>query len=490
MIPGRQIGNPGWRRWPVLGTALLLFAALSATRADADLWGHVRFGLDILRDRTLPTIDPYSFTQDRPWINHEWLSEIQMALAYRGLGSAGIALLKGSLASVVFFLVWNSLTGVRAEVRVGVLVLVALGTIHMTATLRPQLWSLLSMTVLCRTLVRGDMRSLAWVLPVLFALWANLHGGWVVGFGVLGAWAVGDSLRNFRGIRPWVGIGSACLLATLATPYGWRLWEFLFETVRVGRRIDEWGPLWITPWLNWLPWFAGVAGAIWVALRWSDDRKWSAALVLAMLAYGSARVMRIESLFVVAGAIVLAPALRARWPAPPIDLARQSWQKPAVALILFAVLVGASWRLGRWSLGCVPVLAGWAPELEPVEMLKSAQPGRLVTHFNWGEYALWHLAPLLRVSIDGRRETVYSDRRLAEYQSILSGGREGLAALAVWRPEYVWLPTSSRVTREWLMSSGYRLDFDSGKSFIATRGTLPPLRQPSQSFPRQRCFPR
>jgi hypothetical protein len=36
--------------------------------------------------------------------------------------------------------------------------------------------------------------------------------------------------------------------------------------------------------------------------------------------------------------------------------------------------------------------------------------GNLGVHFDWGEYVIWHLGPRVKVSIDGRRETVYSDR--------------------------------------------------------------------------------
>ena len=45
---------------------------LSFTSADPDLWGHVRFGMDILRDGHTRHIDTYSFASDRPWVNHEW----------------------------------------------------------------------------------------------------------------------------------------------------------------------------------------------------------------------------------------------------------------------------------------------------------------------------------------------------------------------------------------------------------------------------------
>jgi hypothetical protein len=38
----------------------------------------------------------------------------------------------------------------------------------------------------------------------------------------------------------------------------------------------------------------------------------------------------------------------------------------------------------------------------------SGASGNLAVFFNWGEYAIWHLAPQFRVSSDGRRETVYT----------------------------------------------------------------------------------
>ena len=75
--------------------ALLVGAlyVLSLTTVDPDLWGHVMFGHDIVTQGSVQTIDPYSFTSNRPWINHEWLSELQMGLAWKAGGTAGLALL-------------------------------------------------------------------------------------------------------------------------------------------------------------------------------------------------------------------------------------------------------------------------------------------------------------------------------------------------------------------------------------------------------------
>ncbi len=84
-----------------------LVTAWLASRAtvDPDLWGHVRFGLDLLAMGRLTAVDPYSFTQDVPWINHEWLSELLFALAFREGGVVGLLLLKTVLlVSAAWFL--------------------------------------------------------------------------------------------------------------------------------------------------------------------------------------------------------------------------------------------------------------------------------------------------------------------------------------------------------------------------------------------------
>ena len=58
----------------------ILFVILLRTIADPDLWGHLRFGLDMVAARAIITTDPYSYvTTEQIWINHEWLTEVLMA---------------------------------------------------------------------------------------------------------------------------------------------------------------------------------------------------------------------------------------------------------------------------------------------------------------------------------------------------------------------------------------------------------------------------
>ena len=76
------MSDPSRAQWWVrLVVFVFLAIAVARTVADVDLWGHVLFGRDIVNQREIPVTDPYSFTSDRPWTNHEWLAESIMYLS-------------------------------------------------------------------------------------------------------------------------------------------------------------------------------------------------------------------------------------------------------------------------------------------------------------------------------------------------------------------------------------------------------------------------
>lgn len=463
----------------------IAFALALITRADADLWGHLRFGLDLLETGRLTAVDPYSFTQDKPWTNHEWLSEIQMAWAYRAGGTTGLLVLKAGLVWGAFALAWRALCGAALTARLAAMVLLVMGTIHMTSSVRPQIWTFVGVALLCAALPTAR-RGIRWWLPVLFIIWVNSHGGWIVGLGVLGVWAAAEVWQVPDQRKHWAGLTAACVAATLVNPYGLGLWSFIATTVRLTRTIDEWQSLWTTPVLNWVPWVVGIAGIVWMWGRGTPNRL-PIGLTLAMLGYAAARVLRIESLFVLAAVMLLAPAVVARWPRQRSPLPERLIA--GMALAVFVASIPASIWISRRALGCVPIIGTWIPDVEAMTALRQAEPGRIVTPFNWGQYALWHLGPRLRVSMDGRRETVYTDRRLLEHDAILAGAPEGLATLEQWQAEYVWLPAWSEKTAAWLAGHGYRMDVETPRSRVAVRADRPKLPAVESRSGVRPCFP-
>jgi hypothetical protein len=70
----------------------------------------------------------------------------------------------------------------------------------------------------------------------------------------------------------------------------------------------------------------------------------------------------------------------------------------------------------------------------------------MITWFNWGEYVIWHFGPDLQVSMDGRRETVYTEATLQAHRRFLQQGFAAWPALEIKNPDYIWLPRAVPVT--------------------------------------------
>jgi hypothetical protein len=457
-------------------------------QTDPDLWGHVRFGLDFLSNRALLRIDSYSFTQDVPWVNHEWLSELFMAAAYQSAGAVGLALLKGTLVLLIFFIVLRAYDGASALLTGAVLILLAAGTGRVTLTLRPQLWSLLALAIECRWLSGGPRRWWLIAFPALFMLWVNVHGGWIVGAAILATWIVWNFLSGHSARASLAGVALLSMLSTLVNPYGWHMWQFLGATVRMTRPIAEWQPLFTTPWFAWIPWF-GVSLVV-VACVFATKRPPVVFMVIAgALALASFRVERVSPFYVVATLIFLSPTLISRWPSrfrrfDPI--ARRT------ARLLSGVLLGVCLVFAvitAKAASCITIgRESWVPDRVAGRALADASiSGRMVTWFDWGEYAIWHLSPAIRVSLDGRRETIYSDAVLKNHDEMDAATPQGLAYLQSLDPDYVWLPASLTKVRSWLSTHGYRIDIDTPRSFVAVRASLPVVQ--AGEAPLSACFP-
>jgi len=431
-----------------------VFTALLKTNSDPDLWGHLRFGLDALAARRLTTIDPYSYTSDIPWLNHEWLSEVTIAVAYRAFGPAGLIMVKIALTVGAFALLAPVLRRAPELWRWPSAFLAVLGIVPIALTVRPQLWTMFFVVLLCRIL--NGTPSRRWVLPFVLVVWANVHGGWIVGVGIVWLWSLVESVAGAKG-RPslWItlGVPLACTLATLVNPYGVRLWIFIAETVRLSRaNIVEWQPVWresigtVVLWLLAVGWTA-------VAIRRATVWRPQAFAVLAVFAFASLRVNRLLPLFIPMSIVLLLPYVQQ-------PLAVRAW--PRGRLLVDVALICTGVLLLAWpgSTGCIRMQGSWLPDIDAARALAAARPtGRMATWFDWGEYAIWHFGPAAKVSIDGRRETAYSDDQLARQVAIAFGEPAGLEELARSAPEYVWLPTArSERTRGWLRAHNYRID--------------------------------
>jgi len=481
----------------------VLLAVVAFTRTDPDLWGHVRFGLDVLRDGALQTADPYSFTSDRQWVNHEWAAELLSGVAFTAAGGAGLVVLKLMVIGAALLLLNRALhlDGILSGRRrdwVGALAVVT--TVQQAHHIRPQIFSLLFFALLLTCLMSSaDATRRRWLLgvPVLFAVWANFHGGWIVGGGVLVLWAMASFVAASPGDRGRISglllaVGAASLTATLVNPYGVGLWRFLWETVGFDRAdIGEWQPVYAMDPSVWIIWILTATLAALAFFRGRSSLQLTRVLTVSALAIGSFFVNRLLGFFALSTAMLFGAALlgaartrTTRTEEVPAGGARVAGLVISSVMViggLLAIFVNAS---------CIRIDSRNAPEPGALAALRNQHGGnRLLVWFDWGQYAIWHLAPSMRVSIDGRRETVYSaslQNRHLRFFFDAPGGADLARDLAA---DYVWIPSALPAARR-LKESGWGVLYEGERSVIFTRPGLPPspVAAPT-TLARARCFP-
>lgn len=478
----------------VAGLAVGVLLVVATTRADVDLWGHVRFGLDTLRSGHIDRIDPYSFTSDRMWLNHEWLSELVMAIAWQRAGNAGLVALKLACIAASLGFLYATLRRSETSGRTSILLLglALVGILPRVNHVRPQLFSVVLFAALILIFTRAERAThrAAWTVPLL-ALWANLHGGWIVGLGTVGLWSVAHAWdRRAVGARALTGLVwcGAAAAATLLNPYGAGLWRFLLETVGLGREaITEWAPLWTNPPLLAL-WamFAGIG--VFAATRSTPAPSAAALVIPAAWGVLSVRVSRLDAFFALAVIGMLGPRLDPYLRGPATGMAPVTARLRALvaaAVVALALSIPAA----RRPLTCIGLYDPWWPEPGAVRfMQQQGLSGRVVTFFRWGEYGIWHMPPGMKVSLDGRRETVYSDALVRGHLELYAGTPVGLQFLDGLNADYVWFPRALPVTSS-LEARGWIRIFAGAQSILLARQARPGAEAPAAPDEGRRCFP-
>lgn len=272
-----------WFRRGLVGAILLAAAvAISPSLADPDLWGHVEYGRDVLRAGRLPETTTYSFVAEGyPWFNHENIAEIAFAIGADTIGPVGLLIVKCLLGVGAIFLMLRYASRRGAGIiTIGAVLLLVAVNLAFHWSVRPQLFTYTFFTLmlallgwcfqgwenawqlpwLSKTLGSADQPPLTysvprlkwlWLLPPLFTIWVNAHGGFVAGFCILAAYLGMRSIELManRGVAAWglvlrfAMMLAACGLATFITPYGPMYQFWLFYDLFLPRpEIVEWWP--------------------------------------------------------------------------------------------------------------------------------------------------------------------------------------------------------------------------------------------------------
>ena len=239
----------------LLGSVLVVTLSLFISgEQDPDFWWHIRIGRWMLDNSRLPSTDIFTFTvPTHVWTDHEYLTEILMWLVYNATGVTGLAIGFGLLTWAGFWLMYRQ---VRRQPWVIIGLGLALGAIAGSPIWGPRA-QMITFFLSCLELywlqgyLSGRSRSIQ-LFPLVMVLWANLHGGWVIGFVWLGValvaelvgWAWNRENPAHRAHVRFLAIITAfSVVAVAATPHGFSLYPYPFETqgsVAQQRLIVEW----------------------------------------------------------------------------------------------------------------------------------------------------------------------------------------------------------------------------------------------------------
>ena len=469
----------------ILVTFLALCAMATRAVVDTDLYWHLAAGRYIVETRSVPTVDPFSSTMlGRPWVDIYWLAQVGWYLLYQAFGPAGLSLLVTALVMVSLLLVWKQLSGpVFLRALILILVAVVSGPVW---TARPHLMTYLltAATAYLVYLYKWKQTDRLWVIPLVFVLWVNVHGGYISGFMLLGAVLAGEianralgfsgpevlSLKRWRKLLIITLISGAALLIN---PYTFDALLLPFKTVNIGVLqdfIQEWAsPNFHELYQQPLVW---MLLATLVVIGWSGRRlDASDAAVLVVFAYISFLARRNVGLF----ALVCAPVLsrhataligQYRW-----GQRRLSNGSPILNWII-VVVIGLAALLKMWvplaptlqqqaEAKILPVdAANWIAQQQPV--------GPMFNSYNWGGYLLWRLWPQYPVYTDGRTD-LYDNAFLQEYLTVLTGSADTPTLFDERGIKLVVVEQESRLAAQLLESDDWQEVYRDDVAAILTR---------------------
>jgi hypothetical protein len=446
---------PRWQTtatWLCLGCAVVTLFGLWPL-AGLDLWMHLTLGRWIWAHGWVPSSDPFSYiTEGQPFIAHSWLAEVVLYLVEQNAGTVGLMLLRFGLIGVALMAALKTARLFKAPwPAVMLLAPFVLGLMWSRLECRPQLFTSVFLAVALWLIVsvHTGQRSWRWlwVLPPLYALWINLHAGWVQGVVLLVAITGALVLMEMR--RRWLGRGPTsqlplwamalvlvgCLLALFINPYGARLIPLPIEMEAGWVRALT--PEWQSPWprAGWrlvgggafvdmrplfLSYAALLAGVLYVTgRRWRTVDLVPLCLMALWLALSLWHLRAVLDTVLITAPLVAA-SLPSEWRARP-----------------WPVLVGSGLMIGLTVMGLWSAHAVWSAPLEggfrwsrsePVCLLSTVErlglSGRFFT--TRADALLWRFHPSVRV--DYTWEYVAGAVRTAERQAAWKDGAGGLHA--------------------------------------------------------------
>ena len=237
------------RLWLIVVLGAIGLMALARVPSAIDLAYHVKVGELMVAEGALPRTDALAWTTaGRPWLDQNWGAQLVLYGIWRLGGFPLVVVVNALVAVATWVLVAAACRRRTANLRLNAgAVLAGYAATAATVSARPQMFSLLLFAVELYLLEAARTRPrAALAIPLLMPLWANLHGAFVVGVGLLAIEVAAAVWRRDRsGAVRYLLVTAASVAGLLVNPWGVGVLGYAISlpTNRVvSKLITEWAP--------------------------------------------------------------------------------------------------------------------------------------------------------------------------------------------------------------------------------------------------------
>ena len=457
-------------KWLLISFLLaFLFSRTASAGVDLDLWHELALAKEVLLTGHVPWEDHFAYTPKLDIVvHHEWGAGVIALLMTKAFGPGGLLVVKFSLIFGLAGVCWNTSRRRGASALATGLVAglaIVLGD-YSFATVRAQMYSYLLTGFLLWGFDRDRAGDRRWLvgLFLLFPLWVNLHGGCLVGAGLLGAHWLEQLLRR-QPHRHLLIAGLSLIPLAILNPWGWHYHAYLARAIAMPRpRIAEWAPLWTEGEVHHLLAFVVSVGLLWLVLRDGRWRQMPGILLLVATGLAGVKSNRFLAFYAIVYASYL-PGLLSHIELGK-DLRRWWWKYQrafcgvlaiGALLLLGKGLLSEPWRLRVPSHLETPDANHLIYPVGAVNYL-SAQKfrGNVFVPYDWGSYVMWKLGPEVQISFDSRYEVAYPAWRLEE-DYLFFEARDGWEPILTKYPtDLVLVPVRMAVTKKLAAVAGWQ----------------------------------
>jgi hypothetical protein len=386
-----------------------------------DLGWHLAAG-DLIRDRgNIPFQDPWSFTLgDKQWYNLSWLWDVIASVLFQYTKFSGLTLFVVACGAVIVgYLTSICLSSGASAVAVCISVFSACLLYPSFAT-PPNIYLAASpntSTMLFCVIFYGEClkRTRCFLLPVIMVLWANLHGGFVLGFLIVGIFCGAALLRrdwvNFE-IYSFAGVG--CLVAICINPLGWHIYDGVVATL--GHFVQAY----ITEWLSYSENIAmpgSIPGLVYILIFIGFELRYRASspiplesrLLSWLFLFLGLYQFRYMSFFFLFSTVPLALHIDRLLPK---RLNNSEVQK---SLLAAGILGACALPLAFMQIKPALELPQMLSEQDALYLQTHFSHARLLNHWNVGGLLIFRTQGAVPVFVDGRAATAYPDDLLRDY---------------------------------------------------------------------------